>query len=221
MHKTSFVSALLLASVSSQALADDTVATSGQLPVVALSAAIGATQRDDLEVPRRRLIQHHGYYAAPTFGVTSLDGDVAPMVGMRAAWLANHSVGVGFAVNALANQVDEKANYKGRALGGYGGLLLQYVIGSTHLLHGFVDTTVGGGVMCLQTGSTEGDEDNCHGHGFFAVEPSANLEINVARFMRVSLGAGYRVAVAGDASQLSSANLSGFVGRTALQFGHF
>lgn len=222
MLKTSLTSALLIASVSSQALAQDAAAGAAPLAGVALSAAATVPQRDDLDVPRRgRLVQHHGFYAAPSFGVTSLDGDVAPVVGVRAAWLANHSFGLGFAFNATANQVDEKADYKGRALGGYGGLLLQYVIGAGHLVHGSVDSTVGGGVMCLQTGDTVGDEDECHGHGFFVVEPMANLEIDVARFFRIGLGGGYRVAVASDASQLSSADLSGFVGKTTLQFGSF
>lgn len=39
----------------------------------------------------------------------------------------------------------------------------------------------------------------------------ANLEINVARFLRVSLGAGYRVALASNANELSSSQISGFV----------
>lgn len=220
MHSTSLISALLFVSVSSQALAQD--AQVGPLAATALSFSAGAAQRDDLDVPRRgRLVKHHGFYAAPSFGVTTLDDQVAPVVGMRAAWLANRTLGLGFAFNALANQLDEPLDHKGRALGGYGGLLIQYVIGSTHLLHGFIDTTVGGGLMCVQTGDPDGDADECRGHGFFALEPSANLEINVASFMRISLGAGYRLGLAGDSSELSNADLSGFVGKTALQFGRF
>lgn len=222
MSKTSLISALLLASVSSQALADDSGVTSSQLSAVALTAAATGPQRDDLDVPRRgRLIDHHGYYAAPNFGVTSFDGSFAPVIGMRAAWLANHSYGVGVAFNALGNEVDEKIDYKGRALGIYGGLLLQYVIGSTHVVHGFVDTVVGGGLSCRFTGDNEGDEDECHGHGFFLLEPSANVEFNVASFMRLSLGAGYRMAVASSSNEMSNADLSGFVGKTSLHFGRF
>jgi hypothetical protein len=222
MHKTSLISALLLATVSSQALADDSGAASSQLAAVALTAAATGPQRDDLEVPRRgRLIKHHGYYAAPTFGVTSLDGSVAPVVGVRAAWLANHSFGVGFAFNALGNEVDEKIDYKGRAISIYGGLLLQYVLGSSHVVHGSIDTVVGGGMSCRYTGDTEGDEDECHGRGFFMVEPTANVEFNLAPFMRLSLGAGYRAAVASSSSEFSNADLSGFVGKTSLQFGRF
>lgn len=222
MLKTSLTAALLIATVSSQALAQDSTNSAAALTAVSLSAAATGPARDDLDVPRRgRLVQHHGYYAAPSFGVTSLDGGVAPVVGVRAAWLANHTFGVGFAFNALANEIDEKIDYKGRAIALYGGLLLQYVIGSSHVFHGSIDTTVGGGMSCRFTGDTLGDEDDCHGRGFMAVEPSANLEINVASFMRLGLGAGYRVAVASSANELSSAELSGFVGKTTLQFGRF
>jgi len=222
MHKTSLISALLFACVSSQALADDTGVASSQLSAVALTAAATGPQRDDLDVPRRgRLINHHGYYAAPSFGVTTLDGSMAPVVGVRAAWLANRTYGVGVAFNALGNEVDEKIDYKGRALSIYGGLLLQYVIGSTHVVHGSVDTVVGGGLSCRFTGDTAGDQDQCHGRGFFLVEPSANVEFNVASFMRISLGAGYRMAVAGSSNEMSNADLSGFVGKTSLQFGRF
>jgi hypothetical protein len=172
------------------------------------------------DVPRRnRLVHHHGFYAAPTFGVTNLDGGVAPMVGIRAAWLANHAIGVGLAFNALANQVNQPLDYKGRALGGYGGLLLQHIFGESHVVHGSVDTTIGGGVMCRQTGKADGDD--CVGKGFFALEPMANLEIDVFSAMRLSLGAGYRLAIARAGDELSSGDISGFVGKAALEFGRF
>ena len=135
----------------------------------------------------------------------------------------NRSFGLGFSFSGTLNQTDEKLHYKGRAIGLYGGLLTQYVIASSHILHGFIDTTIGGGLTCRQTGVVDGDpeKDDCHGKGFFMVEPMANLEINVARFLRVSLGGGYRVAVASNDNQLSSSQISGFVGKTSLEFGSF
>jgi hypothetical protein len=172
------------------------------------------------DVPHRgRLIEHHGFYAAPTFGVTSLDGGVAPLVGVRAAWLANHTIGVGVAFNALANKVDEKLDQRGRALGGYGGLLVSHVFGQGHAVHGSVDATVGAGAACRQTGSANGDD--CLGKSFFVFEPMASLEVDVVRAFRLSFGAGYRLAIAGESGSLSSADLSGFVGKAALEFGSF
>jgi hypothetical protein len=39
--------------------------------------------------------------------------------------------------------------------------------------------------------------------------------------MRVSLGAGYRSALANNRNELSRRDISGFVGKTSLEFGHF
>lgn len=221
-----YVTLLFALLVTSHALAEDAAVAASSLPTLSLSAVSAAPEGDDLgPAPGRgRLIQHHGFYVAPAVGVTTLNDDVAPLIAMRAAWLANRSFGVGLAVNAVANEFDEKLHYKGRALSAYGGLLLQYVIGSTRLLHGFIETTVGGGRACLQTGiegSDTGKDDCGPRHGFFMLEPMANLEINVSSFMRVSLGVGYRVAAAGSASEISSKNLGGFVSKTALEFGRF
>jgi hypothetical protein len=216
MTKLSIISALLL--ISSSALAEDSAATS--LSAAFFSTAPSVGQVDDVDVPRRgRLVEHHGFYLAPTFGVTTLNHDVAPMLGVRGAWLANNTFGVGFSFNALANQTDEKLHYKGRALSGYGGLLLQYLIGADHVVHGSIDTMIGGGVACLQTGDQH--EDDCHGRRFFALEPMANLEISVFSGMRISLGAGYRLAVAPSDSKLTSSEIGGFVSKAALQFGRF
>lgn len=217
MTKLAIFAALLLAS--SSALAQDGSAHA-TLPAASFTSMASVTRVDDADVPRRgRLIEHHGYYGAPTLGVTILDDQAAPVVGARTAWIANRTWGLGMAVNAMGNELDEEAHYAGRSFGVYGGVLLQYIIGSTHRVHGFVDTTVGGGVICQQNGSS-GDDD-CVGRSFFAVEPMANLEINLLSMMRLAVGAGYRVAAASDDSPLSSQELSGFVSKAALQFGKF
>jgi hypothetical protein len=217
MTKLTIVSALLLAA--SSALAQDG-SVHATLPAASLTAVTSATRVDDADIPRRgRLIEHHGFYGAPTFGVTILDDQAAPVVGMRTAWVANRSWGLGMAVNAMGNELDEELHHVGRSFGVYGGVLLQYIIGSSHRVHGGVDTTVGGGVICQQNGSS-GDDD-CVGRRFFALEPMANLEINVFSAMRVSVGAGYRVAIGSEDSPLSDRALSGFVSKAALQFGKF
>ena len=215
MSKLALMSLSML--VCSSALADEGVPP---LPSVSLSAVSSAARVDDVDVPRRgQLIERHGFYGAPTFGVTMLDRMGAPTVGMRSAWLANDTVGVGFALNAVANHVKEDIGYAGRGVSFYGGLLLEYLIAADRPLHGFLDATIGPGVICQQTGR-DGDED-CVGHSFFAFEPTANLQLNVSSAMRVSVGAGYRLAVGSEGSPLTNRELGGFVSRAALQFGKF
>ena len=166
-----------------------------------------------------KAVQHHGFYAAPTFGVTALDGAVAPVVGMRAVWIADHTFGVGMAFNATSNQVDEELDYPGRVFGGYGGLLLQYIVGQDHAVHGSVDATLGGALVCRQT--EESLEDGCDGAGFFMVEPMANIEFDLFKAMRLSLGAGYRLAAGDGQNGVTHKDASGVVGKAALEFGRF
>ena len=49
----------------------------------------------------------------------------------------------------------------------------------------------------------------------------ANLELNVARHVRVATGVGYRFAVAAKGDGPSSGDLSGIVARTSVVFGSF
>jgi hypothetical protein len=53
------------------------------------------------------------------------------------------------------------------------------------------------------------------------VEPAANLEINLARHVRLSSGVGYRVAFAGSGEGPSSGDMSSLVVRSSLIFGSF
>ncbi|NJO02351.1 MAG: hypothetical protein HC880_12260 [Bacteroidia bacterium] len=45
---------------------------------------------------------HHGFYFAPVFRVSEIDGDVAFMPGFRGAWTINRAVSLGFEGYGLA-----------------------------------------------------------------------------------------------------------------------
>ena len=52
-------------------------------------------------------------------------------------------------------------------------------------------------------------------------EPVANIELNVARHVRVATGVGYRFAVAGSGPGPNSDDMSSLVARTSIIFGSF
>ena len=60
---------------------------------------------------------------------------------------------------------------------------------------------------------------------FVFVEPSANITLNLTRWMRTSFGLGYRIALNGDyqygATQFGNSELSGFSGAIYLTLGNF
>jgi len=103
-------------------------------------------------------------------------------------------------------------------VGTYGGLLLQYVVESNRLLHATLESTLGSGRWCVEISE---ERDGCLGRNFMVFEPVANLEVNVAKHVRVATGVGYRFAVAGSGTGPDSEGMSSLVARTSLVFGSF
>jgi hypothetical protein len=170
----------------------------------------------------RGFIKHNGWYVAPTFGATTLDGSYSSLVGLKGAWLINRQFGIGLAGNAFGwNTAEIDFPRPGTPVdGGYGGLLLQYVFASDKLVHGTVDATIGGGALCYQ--GAAGSRRDCNDAiTFYVFEPTANVELNVTSWMRVAVGGGYRFAPIDDRSSLYKPELSGFVARTSIAFGQF
>jgi hypothetical protein len=105
---------------------------------------------------------------------------------------------------------------KGRNLGTYGGLLVQYVVHSDHLVHLAFESPIGDSRWCVSD-----DNKDCVGEKFIAFETAADLEINVARHIRFATGVGYRFAVASSGDGPSSRDMSSLVVRSGIVFGSF
>jgi hypothetical protein len=166
-------------------------------------------------------LKHNGWYVAPTFGATTLDGHLSSLVGVRGGWLINRQFGIGLTGNAIGwdDTIIDVPRPNTRVEGGYGGVLLQYVIASDKLLHGTVDATFGGGALCLDP--TSGRRDCNDAITFYVFEPTVNLELNVTSFMRVAVGGGYRFAAVDRDSSAYKPEVGGFVTRTTVAFGQF
>lgn len=168
--------------------------------------------------------EHNGWYVGPTFGVTTVDGHLDIDTGIRGAWIINRTFAIGLAGYEFGHdgvKLDDSDEGYGRTVqGGYGGLLLQYILGSKSVVHGVADVTVGAGGACVELDG-DGSSDCKGARGFFVVEPTANVELNVATFMRIAVGGGYRLVVGPKDDQIASSDLSGMVVRTTVAFGEF
>jgi len=178
----------------------------------------------------RRHRAHLGGYGAPSFGVTSLNGHTAFDVGARGAFIVNDRFGIGLSGYAMGwdgpTGDNAELNKQHQLVGGYGGLLLEYRVLPWFPIHGLIDTTFGGGVVCTSTRWANDDDDGrrreCQdSRGFGMILPTANIEVNLTRFLRLSTGAGYRFAFARDRNGISGRDLSGWTARTNLEFGWF
>jgi hypothetical protein len=163
-----------------------------------------------------------GWFVAPTFATTSFASQLGYLPGLRGGIYLNQRFAVGVTANVLATQDSHVGDHDGRNVGTYGGLLLQYVVHSNQVLHASLESTLASGRWCNTVGDGKGTApDGCSGRTFLAFEPVANLELNVARHVRVATGVGYRFAVAAKGDGPSSGDLSGIVARTSVVFGSF
>ena len=159
-----------------------------------------------------------GWFVAPTFTTSRFDGSLAYSPGIRAGIFLNQRVALGVAANAVGNDDSYYRDTPVRNVGTYGGLLIQYIVQSNRLLHATLESTLGSGRWCVEISE---EQDGCMGRNFMVFEPVANLELNVARHVRVATGVGYRFAVAGSGAGPNSDGMSSLVARTSIIFGSF
>jgi hypothetical protein len=159
-----------------------------------------------------------GWFLAPIFGTTGFGGRVNYTPGVRGGIYLNKRFALGLTAEGLASSATKLDDHAVQNLGSYGGLFLQYVWHSDQLVHATLESTIGNGRWC-SVGT--GGSNSCAEKDFLVFEPIANVEINVAKHVRVASGVGYRFAVAGSGDGPSSRDMSSLVVRTSLIFGSF
>jgi len=201
--------------------------TSGAPPAPA-PAAGGEAQTLAAKASARERPLLSGWFVAPTFATTSFNGKISASPGMRGGIYLDRQFAIGLTASGILNGDTILKDNEVRNVGGYGGVLLQYVLRSNEVVHASVESTVGAGRWCTEIRDGEDDDagrgdgkEGCIGKNFFVFEPAVNVEVNLARHVRLTAGGGYRFAVAGNGSGPSSRDMDGFVGRAGLLFGSF
>jgi hypothetical protein len=157
-----------------------------------------------------------GWFVAPTYGVSG--GAGAYTAGIRGGIYLDRRFGLGLVANMFGDDRTAFSNDGIKKMGSYSGVLLQYVLQSNRLVHASFETTFGAGRWCAVIDDAH---DGCSGKTFLAIEPGANVELNVARHVRVTAGVGYRLAITDDSAGPSTGALSRLVVRSGLVFGSF
>lgn len=175
----------------------------------------------------------HGGYGAFGSRMSTIHGERAFFLGGRGGWIINHRLVLGGAGYGLVNEIGRVTAPDGteRHLGmGYGGPMLGLILASDRLIHLTLDVVVGAGGAAWERFDDDGDDwedqlddddEDDYGSAFFVVEPSINLELNVAPFLRVSAGVGYRYVKGLDMPCVKEDDLRGRTFGVALKFGHF
>ena len=151
--------------------------------------------------------------------------------GLKSAILFNDKFGFGLAgggfvteevINALNREGEESEL---NTIMVYGGFNVDYILHTNSPVSISFPMLVGAAGLVL-FGQQQGpngvlDEEMVEGGVFFIYEPSVSLELNIARFLRMGLGAGYRFAFKGDMDRVSRKDLSDFTFNCSFQFGSF
>lgn len=141
--------------------------------------------------------RYNGGFGALSFRSTELRDETIIMAGVRAGWIINRALGIGFEAHGIVptasftdiNPVDLKP------VGGYGGMFLEPVFFSNQVIHVTFPVSAGAGWLGYYTDDNTTfsvDGAQVSEDVFWYVEPGASLEINIARNFRLAGGVSKR-----------------------------
>ena len=138
----------------------------------------------------------HGGYGALSMGYTRIKGRDALIIGGKGSWLVNHQFGIGLAGEMVMSEQkeDEVLGSDYFFAGGYGGMLLEYILMPRNPIHASFPLLIGAGGISYKRGEYNPSyNDPLEDSGaYFIIEPGAELDINIAKFIRMSFGIYYR-----------------------------
>jgi hypothetical protein len=175
----------------------------------------------------------HGGYGAISFNYTQIDGKDAFLIGGRGSWVINHRIALGAGGYGFANELNYDFPYNGAEeqfslAGGYGGLIIEPIIAPFYPVHVSVPILIGAGGVSYVNNYWNNHNDpssdyyyTLDANAFFVVEPGVEVEFNVVKFMRISLGAYYRYTSKINLYETKDDVLNGFSTGISLKFGKF
>lgn len=145
-----------------------------------------------------------GGYVAFSFGYKDYNGSAAFVSGGRFMFVANHCLGIGFGGKGMVSNTqttpydNNSHNRYTYNYGGYGGLYLEPVIMSLKPIHVTFPILLGAGAIGESIWDDDYNESTSYNDygtrlssAFFVTEPGVDIEFNIARWFRISLGAAY------------------------------
>ncbi len=158
-----------------------------------------------------------GGFGALVFKFSGVNDQFAAFAGARGGWIINHQFVIGAGGYGLASTIclDEDGSCFLREIEfGYGGFEFEYIGLWDRVAHYSLQLLIGGGGVTLPLRGFSAD-------AVFVAEPAARLELNVTKWFRLNLGAGYRFVSGVDLSALENSDLSAFTGVLEFKFGSF
>ena len=175
-----------------------------------------------------------GGYGAISNKFTSINGEYANLVEVYGGWFIKRKFLLGLGASALTNDIrvpDEYSAFPLQKLSwqyGQFGLMTEYVFWSNRIVHANLTMFSGAGfTLQYQRHTNEGYHDwdyenDVHDESFFYVmEPGAQVEINLFKWLRLSPGVSYRKTFGADGVGIGDKALSDWSYNITLKAGKF
>lgn len=202
---------------------------------VAILCGLTANAQENQVLFKDTKLKSSGGYAAISNKFTTINGEYANMAGLYGGWFVNRKLMIAFGAAATTNYIPVPANlnnFPARKMTyqyGQAGLMTEYVLASTKLVHLNFNLLTGTG-FTLQYDRKEWDDwdfddwddDDRHKPDFFFVmEPGVQVEFNLLKWMRFSPGISYRRSFGARENGLSDSDLSNISYNLTFKFGRF
>jgi hypothetical protein len=177
-----------------------TILTASMLLLVSL---ISFSQEPEFEYYKNRemktLLGHDrggGGYCSFSVGYSNIDNMDAITVGGRFSWMASHSMGLGMGAAGFMNEFHYEPSLDRDVFltGGYGGLYIEPILLPRLPVHLSFPVLLGfGGISFISVDNDFNDNFLEDSKAFLLIEPAAEVELNLTRFLRLAIGASYRI----------------------------
>jgi hypothetical protein len=161
-----------------------------------------------------------GYFASAAYGLTSIDGSSASLLQVRAGIDWKKTISFGAYATTSLNQIKPDSETISSVYMDYwsAGGFIEYTIMSNNIIHLTLPVFLGYGEVEMdnEIGNAGFGEEN-----FFQIEPTALLEVNLHKHVRLNVGSGYRLVSNMNYRNLNQSDLSGFTGYIGFKVGLF
>lgn len=161
-----------------------------------------------------------GFFVAPAYSITSLDGSATSLFNLRGGMSIKDKFSFGAYFNTSLNEINPESETLQNVYMDYWsvGGFVEYTLMPKKMFHVTFPLFIGYGEV--QMDNEEG-EAGLGEANFFQIEPSALLEVNLHKYVRFNLGAGYRFVGDMEYRNFDQSDISGFTGYVGLKFGLF
>jgi hypothetical protein len=161
-----------------------------------------------------------GFFVAPSYGITGMDGSTTSLLNLRGGLNVKDKFSVGAYFSTSLNEINPSSETVPGIYMDYWtvGGFVEYTLLAKKLVHVTFPLYVGYGEVQMdnERGDARLGEAN-----FFQIEPSALMEVNLHKNIRLNLGAGYRFVGSMNYRNFDQRDISGVTGYLGLKFGLF